>query len=281
MRDISAQLITDTVEKLFLDCAYCVGKDVESALKAGLEAEPSPIGRETLRQILQSDEIASTQRVALCQDTGMAVVFMELGQDAHVTSGDLNAAVNEGVRRAYETGYLRKSVVRDPLYDRVNTGDNTPAVLHLRIVPGEGIRILVTAKGFGSENMSRVKMLTPADGEEGVKAFIVETAVLAGPNPCPPIILGVGIGGTFEQAALMAKRCTARPLDSHHPDPRYHALEDECLRLINKTGIGPGGTGGRTTALKVNIDSAPTHIAGLPVAVNVCCHAARHAEVII
>lgn len=209
----------------------------------------------------------------------MAVLFLEIGQEVHFTGGDFEAAVQEGVRRAYREGYLRKSVVSDPVFARRNTGDNTPAVLHVRLVPGDRVHILALAKGFGSENMSALKMLTPAQGEQGVLDFIVDTARRAGPNPCPPMILGVGVGGTMEQAALMAKRMTARPLGTRHPDPRYARLEEEALAAINRLGVGPAGVGGRFTALGVHLEWAPTHIAGLPVAVNVCCHAARHAEI--
>lgn len=208
----------------------------------------------------------------------MAIVFAEVGQDVHIEGGDFEAAINEGVREAYREGYLRKSIVNDPLFNRVNTKDNTPAVIHTRIVPGDKLRLLVTPKGFGSENMSRMKMLVPADGVEGVKRFVVETVVEAGPNPCPPVIVGVGIGGSMEKAALMAKRMTARAVGSHNGDPRYAELESQILAAINRSGVGPAGIGGRNTALCVNIDFFPTHIAGLPVAVNVCCHAARHAE---
>ena len=211
----------------------------------------------------------------------MCVIFLDIGQDAHICGGDLTDTLNSAVRRAYADGYLRKSVVRDPLYDRVNTRDNTPAVVHTRIVPGDKLDILITLKGFGSENMSRVKMLVPADGETGVIDFVVDAVRQAGPNPCPPVIVGVGIGGTMEQAALLAKRMTARALDTVNPDPRYAALEDEILRRINQLGIGPAGIGGRCTALKVNIAAAPTHIAGMPAAVNMCCHAARHAHTVL
>ncbi len=278
MRDISAQAVTAEVERLFLLASYCIGSDVEDAVRRFSQDEPSPAGRAALDQILENYQIAREESVAICQDTGMAVVFADIGQDAHITDGDFEEAVQAGVRAAYAGGYLRKSVVHEPLFDRVNTKDNTPAVIHVRIVPGDQIHILVTPKGFGSENMSRVKMLVPADGTEGVKKFIVDTVREAGPNPCPPVIIGVGIGGTMEKAALIAKRMTARAVGSHNDDPRYAALEEELLTLINRTGVGPAGTGGRTTALAVNIDFFPTHIAGLPVAVNVCCHAARHAE---
>ena len=278
MRDISVQAVSDLVRRLFLTANYEIGPDIESAVTHAMEAEPSPTGKSVLCQLCQNYQIAREEQMAICQDTGMAVLFMDVGQEVHFTGGDFEAAVQDGVRRAYADGYLRKSVVDDPVFDRKNTGDNTPAVLHLRIVPGDRVRILAVAKGFGSENMSAVKMCTPAEGEAGVRDFIIETARRAGPNPCPPMIIGVGVGGTFETAALMAKRMTARPLGTHHPDPRYAKIESDALAAINRLGIGPAGVGGKTTALAVNIASAPTHIAGLPVAVNICCHAARHAE---
>ena len=278
MREIPVSLVTDTVRQLFMTANYFIGPDIERAVSDAAQAEPSPGGKAVLCQLCENYQIAREERVAICQDTGMAVLFMDVGQDVHFTGGDFEAAVQEGVRRAYRDGYLRKSVVDDPVFDRKNTGDNTPAILHLRIVPGDRVHILATAKGFGSENMSAVKMCTPAEGEAGVRDFIIETARRAGPNPCPPMIIGVGVGGTMEQAALLAKRMTARPVGSHHPDPRYAQIEADALAAINRLGIGPAGIGGRTTALAVNIASAPTHIAGMPVAVNICCHAARHAE---
>lgn len=277
MRTILAQTISDAIRQLLIEANYVIGADVEERMRSCLREEPSPEGRDVIKQLLENYEIARTQRVAICQDTGMAVVFLDVGQDVHIV-GDLNEAVSGGVRHAYAEGYLRKSVVRDPLYDRVNTGDNTPPVLHTRIVPGDKVDILVSPKGFGSENMSKVKMLVPADGEAGVIHFVTETVEQAGPNPCPPVIVGVGIGGTMEMAAILAKRMTARPLDEPNPDPRYAALEARILEEINKTGVGPAGIGGRTTALCVNIAAYPTHIASMPVAVNVCCHAARHAH---
>jgi len=278
MREITAQAITKEVERLFLCASYCIGQDVEAAVRKGVEEEVSPAGRAALSQIAENYQIARAEGVAICQDTGMAVVFAEVGQEVCITGGGFEDAINEGVRQAYERGYLRKSVVGEPLFDRVNTRDNTPAVIHTRLRPGDELRLLVTPKGFGSENMSRVKMLVPADGVEGVRRFIVETVVEAGPNPCPPVIVGVGIGGTMEMAALMAKRQTARTVGSRHPDLRYASLEETALAAINRSGVGPAGTGGRVTALAVNVEYYPTHIAGLPVAVNVCCHAARHAE---
>ncbi len=276
MRSIQASQLTQAVAELFTEANYCIGSDVRQAIDQAIETEPSPQGRDTLRQISQNYQIAADERVAICQDTGMAVIFVELGQQVQITGGDYEAAIQQGVREAYLQGYLRKSIVAEPLFDRVNTKDNTPAVIHTRIVPGERIQLLAIAKGFGSENMSRLSMLTPSDGVEGVKRFVLETVRLAGPNPCPPIVVGVGIGGSFEQAAILAKKGTALSLDAHNPDPRYAQLERELEEGINALGIGPGGTGGRTTALKVNVLHAATHIAGLPVAVNICCHAARH-----
>ncbi len=277
MREIQASEIREAVVRLILEASCRIGPDIEAAIRRGIDEETSPAGSEVLRQIAESYAIARQERIAICQDTGMAVFFVEIGQDVHINGG-FEDAVNEGVRIAYRDGYLRKSVVNDPMFDRVNTGDNTPAVIHARLVPGDRIRILVTPKGFGSENMSRIRMFPPAAGVEGMKKFVVETVAEAGPNPCPPVIVGVGVGGTFEQAAIMAKRMTARGVGSHNDDPRYAALEDELLGEINRLGIGPAGIGGATTALAVNIGFCPTHIAGMPVAVNICCHCARHAE---
>ena len=281
MRQISAETIRKKVYDLILQASYHIGDDVCRAVSEAREKEPSPAGRAVLGQLLDNYAIAREENVAICQDTGMCVIFLEIGQDAHVTGGDLNEALNQAVHDAYTEGYLRKSVVRDPLYQRENTRDNTPAVVHTRIVPGENIDILVTPKGFGSENMSRIKMLVPADGEQGVIDFVVDAVRQAGPNPCPPVIVGVGIGSTMEGAALMAKRMTARSLDEPNPDPRYGELEQKILCRINALGIGPAGIGGRCTALAVNIMTAPTHIAGMPVAVNLCCHAARHAHAVL
>lgn len=279
MRDFPVSDLTAAVKQLFFTANYEIGADVEAAVSWALSQEPSPAGQAVLQQLLENYQIARTERVAICQDTGMAVLFLEIGQEVHFVGGDFEEAVQEGVRQAYREGYLRKSVVADPVFDRKNTGDNTPAVIHLRLVPGDQIRILATAKGFGSENMSAVKMLVPADGEKGVVDFIVDAVRKAGPNPCPPMIVGVGVGGTLEQAALMAKRMTARPIGSANRDPRYAQMEEKALKAMNALGIGPAGIGGRTTALAVHIDFAPTHIAGMPVAVNICCHAARHAQV--
>jgi fumarate hydratase subunit alpha len=281
VREIKAELIKDTVRELFLEANYFIGRDVYEKLKELREVEESPVGKGVLEQIIRNNEIAAEEKIAICQDTGMAVLFLELGQEVQIVGGDLNEAINAGVKEAYTEGYLRKSIVADPLFDRINTGDNTPAVIYTQIVPGDRVRIMVTAKGFGSENMSRIKMLKPADGVEGVKDFVVQTAVEAGPNPCPPIVVGVGIGGTMEKAALLSKWALLRPVGEQNKDPRYARLEAELLEEINKSGIGPAGLGGRTTALAVNIEYFPTHIAGLPVAVNICCHAARHAERVI
>ncbi len=281
MREIHVDSIRNTVKDLFLKANYVIGKDILSKIAQCEENEESPVGKSILGQILENDNIAASESVAICQDTGLAILFIELGQDVHIAGGDFNEAVNQGVRDAYREGYLRKSVVSDPLFDRVNTKDNTPAIIHLSMVPGENIKILVTPKGFGSENMSATKMLKPADGVRGVKDFVAKTAIDAGPNPCPPIIVGVGIGGTLEKAAQIAKFATLRPVGQRNPDERYAKLEKEILEAINKSGIGPGGLGGTTTALAVHIEYFPTHIAGLPVAVNICCHAARHAEKVL
>lgn len=278
MREIQARALSDAVRNLCLEANYVIGDDIACAIEGRLKDEPSPGGRAVLQQIRDNYDIAKTERVAICQDTGMAVVFLDIGQDVHIAGGDLFDAVAEGVRQAYDQGYLRKSVVRDPLFDRANTKDNTPPVLHTRVVPGDKVDILVTPKGFGSENMSAVRMLVPADGEAGLRRFVLETIEKAGPNPCPPIIVGIGVGGTMEMAALIAKRMTARPINVRNPDPKYAALEQSLLEDINRLGIGPAGIGGRTTALAVNIDSYPTHIAAMPVAINICCHCARHAH---
>ncbi len=281
VRKIKAETITQTVKKLFMDCNYFIGKDIMCALETAYEKETSPVGKSVLSQIIENDKIAADEQVPLCQDTGMAILFVEYGDKVVVEDGSFEDAVNEGVRQAYDEGYLRKSVVTDPVFDRINTKDNTPAVIHTRIVKGSQIKILAGGKGFGSENMSAIKMLTPSYGIEGVKQFVLDTVRSAGPNPCPPIVVGVGIGGTFERAAQLAKKATFRSIDTHNEDERYASLEDELLKEINKMGFGPAGLGGNTTALGVNIETAPTHIAGMPVAVNICCHAARHASAVI
>ena len=274
-RIIKAKTITDTVKKLFTDCNYFIGGDIMSALKKARESEQSEVGKSVLSQIIENDEIAEKEQIPLCQDTGMAVLFVEYG-DKVCVDGDFEQAVQEGVRRAYIDAYLRKSVVDDPVFDRVNTGDNTPAIIHTKIVSGDKIKITAGGKGFGSENMSAVKMITPSYGVEGVKEFVLDTVRKAGPNPCPPIVVGVGIGGTFERCAQLAKKATFREINTSNPDPRYAELEDELLQRINLMGFGPAGLGGNTTAIGVNIETSPTHIAGMPVAVNICCHAARH-----
>ena len=276
-RTIGAAEITAAVKKLFMDCNYFIGGDIMRQLERALELEDSPVAKSVLRQIIENDKIAAAEEIPLCQDTGMAVLFVEYG-DKVCVDGDFEDAVQQGVREAYDEGYLRKSVVDDPVFDRVNTRDNTPAIIHTKIVSGDKIRITAGGKGFGSENMSAIKMLTPAYGAEGVKQFILDTVKAAGPNPCPPIVVGVGIGGTFERAAQLAKKATFRAIGTHNPDPRYALMEDELLEKINEMGFGPAGLGGKTTALGVNIETSPTHIAGMPVAVNICCHAARHAS---
>ena len=249
---------------------------MKTAFTKAEQQEKAPLGKQILQQLQQNMDIAGKDMIPICQDTGMAVVFLEVGQDVHLTGGNVEDAVNEGVRQGYVDGYLRKSVVKDPIY-RENTKDNTPAIIHYSIVPGDRVRITVAPKGFGSENMSRVFMLKPADGIEGVKNAILTAVKDAGPNACPPMVVGVGIGGTFEKCALMAKKALTRPVDEHSEIPYVRELEEELLEKINKTGIGPGGLGGSTTALAVNISTYPTHIAGLPVAVNICCHVNRHA----
>lgn len=273
MREINASAITETVARLCVDANRHLPQDVRDCLSCAREQEPWAAAQEILDRIQENYQIADRDQVAICQDTGMACVFLEIGQEVHI-SGDLREAVNEGVRRGYSQ-YLRKSVVRDPL-DRVNTGDNTPAMLYTDIVPGEELRITVAPKGFGSENMSQIKMLKPSDGLQGVKDFILKVVEDAGPNPCPPIVVGVGVGGTFDKAAFLAKKALMRPLNVRNENPFYQALEQEMLEKINGLGIGPQGFGGRTTALAVNIEYLPTHIAGLPVAVNLNCHVTRH-----
>ena len=277
IRIINSAEITRAVKKLFMDCNYFIGKDILDSLERACELEDLPVAKSVLSCIIENDRIAAAEEIPICQDTGMAVLFVEYG-DKVAVDGDFESAVQQGVREAYEEGYLRKSVVSDPVFDRVNTRDNTPAMIHTKIVSGDKIRITAGGKGFGSENMSAIKMLTPSYGAEGVKQFVLDTVRAAGPNPCPPIVVGVGIGGTFERAAQLAKKATFRSIDTRNPDERYAAMEDELLEKINEMGFGPAGLGGKTTALGVNIETSPTHIAGMPVAVNICCHAARHAS---
>ena len=274
MRQISAQQITDTVAKLCIEANCHLSSDIKDRLNGMYEQESWPQAKEILGRIIENYGIADRENVPICQDTGMACVFLKIGQEVHI-DGDLTDAVNEGVRRGYGEGYLRKSVVRDPL-DRVNTGDNTPAMLYTELVPGDKIEITVAPKGFGSENMSGIKMLRPSDGVEGVKEFVLKVVEDAGPNPCPPIVVGVGIGGTFDKAAYMAKKALLRSVDVPNEKPFYAELEKQLLDKINALGIGPQGFGGKTTALAVNIETCPTHIAGLPVAVNINCHVTRH-----
>ena len=274
MRQISAKQITDTVARLCIEANCHLGSDIKERIETMHNQESWPQAKEILERIIENYQIADQENVPVCQDTGVACVFLKIGQEVHI-DGDLTDAVNEGVRRGYGEGFLRKSVVRDPL-DRVNTGDNTPAMLYTELVPGEQIEITVAPKGFGSENMSQIKMLRPSDGVEGVKAFVCKVVEEAGPNPCPPIVVGVGIGGTFDKAAYMAKKALLREVDVPNGKPYYAALEKELLDMVNALGIGPQGFGGKTTALAVNIESCPTHIAGLPVAVNINCHVTRH-----
>ncbi len=281
MKEIDVAVVKEKVKELFTEAAYVIGNDVYSALLESKKTEKSPVGQSVLDQLIKNYDIAKEERMAVCQDTGYAVVFLEVGQEVMFKGGDINEAVNQGVREAYEEGYLRKSVVKEPIFDRKNTGDNTPAIIYYNIVPGDKLDIKVTAKGFGSENMSAIKMLVPADGLQGVKNFIIETVKKAGPNPCPPIIVGVGVGGTMEKAAMMSKQALLRDVGVHNEDPNYAQLEKDLLSEINKLGIGPAGIGGNTTALAVNVNYHPTHIAGLPVAVNICCHAARHGHAVL
>lgn len=281
MKTITTQQITEAVRQLCMDVSYDLPQDVEAALEQGLAKEESSFGKYCLEQIIHNCHLAREHQQAMCQDTGIAVVYLYIGQDVHITGGSLADAVNEGVRQGYEDGYLRKSVVEEPLFERMNTGDNTPAVMHMEIVPGDQLRIMVVPKGAGSENMGAMKMLKPADGLEGAKQFILDTVRNAGGNPCPPIVVGIGVGGTMEKAPMLAKQALTREIGSRNPNPLYAKLEDELLEAINNMGIGPQGLGGRVTALAVHIEYYPTHIAMLPVAVNINCHAARHKEVVL
>lgn len=280
MKQIHVDKITEEVKRMCIEAAYFLPDDVRTALEESRDKEDWPLAKEILDTILLNGEVARTEHVPYCQDTGMVVAFVEMGQDVNVVGGAIADAINEGVRQGYEEGFLRKSVVDDPIR-RVNTKDNTPAVINYDIVPGDELKITIAAKGFGSENMSRLKMLKPADGIEGVKQFILETVELAGPNPCPPIVVGVGIGGTFDKVSRLAKGVLMRRLDEYNEDPFYADLEKEMEDAIAAMGIGPQGFGGRSMALRVMVDTYPTHIAGLPVAVNIQCHAARHKEVIL
>ncbi len=280
MREINVSEVTQAVRDLSIQANYFIGNDIKEALIEFKNNEPFKIAQEVLDKIIINDDIACKEEMPMCQDTGMACVFLEIGQDVHFIGGNIEEAINEGVRKGYEEGYLRKSVVKDPI-DRVNTKDNTPAIIYYDIVPGDKVKITLAPKGFGSENMSKIGMLKPADGLEGVKKFIIDTVSQAGPNPCPPMVIGVGIGGTFDKAAYLAKKALLRPINVRNENEFYKNLEEELLEKINELGIGPQGFGGRTTALGLNIETYPTHIAGLPVAVNISCHATRHKDVIL
>lgn len=276
MRNIDVRKVTEAVKDMCISVNYELSDDMKECMKSSVDKEQSPLGKKILNQLQENLKIAKEDQIPICQDTGMAVVFVDIGQDVHFEGGILEDAINEGVRQGYTEGYLRKSVVRDPL-DRVNTKDNTPAVIYYNIVPGDQVKLTVTTKGFGSENMSKIVMLKPAQGADGVKDAIVQTVKEAGPNACPPVFVGVGIGGTFEKAALMAKQALTRPAGQHSEIPYVKDMEIELLERINRLGIGPGGLGGKVTCLGVNINTYPTHIAGLPLAVNMCCHVNRHA----
>ena len=275
MREIESSRITEAVAKLCMEANFKLEDDVQESLEKAYETEKSPVGKEVLKQILDNSRIASTERVPICQDTGMTVIFAELGQDAHIVGGGFEDAINEGVKRGYTEGYLRKSIVADPVRGG-NTGDNTPAIIHLDLVLGDRLKMYIVPKGGGSENMSRIAMMKPADGIEGIKKFVVDGVREASGNPCPPVTVGVGIGGSFERCALLSKKALLRPIGSDNKDPFYDKLEKELLLLVNKTGVGPAGLGGTTTALAVHIETAPRHIASFPVAMNLNCHAARH-----
>ncbi len=279
MREIHVKSVTEKVRDLCIEANTDLGEDVLQAYDRAMETEESPLGIEILKELKENARVGREEKVAICQDTGFAVVFVELGQDVHLIGGNLAEAIHEGVRQGYRDGYLRKSVCHP--FTRTNTGDNTPAIIHTEMVPGEKVKITVAPKGAGSENMSRVVMLTPSDGIEGIKRFVIERVRESGPNPCPPTIIGIGIGGTFEQTALLAKKSLLRPLGSKNPDPELEKLESEVLTEINQLGIGPQGLGGRTTSLAVHILMMPCHIASLPLAVNIQCHAHRHKEAVI
>ena len=277
MRNVHVSEITRNIKEMCIEANHFLSEDMSAAMKNAVQTEESPLGKQILNQLQENLQIAGEDMIPICQDTGMAVVFLEIGQDVHLEGGSVEDAVNEGVRQGYIEGYLRKSVVNDPII-RENTKDNTPAVIHYSIAPGEKVRIKVAPKGFGSENMSRIFMLKPADGEEGVKKTVIQAVKDAGPNACPPMVVGVGLGGSFEKAAFLAKKALTRNLDTPSDKPHIAKLEKELLEEINQLGIGPGGLGGSTTALGLNIETYPTHIAGMPLAVNICCHVNRHAH---
>lgn len=278
MKEIHVEEIVSAVEKLCIEANYDLGSDIMASFHQALKNESSPLGQEMLERLIENAEIAHRERVPICQDTGMAVIFVDLGQDLHVVGGSLTEAINEGVRRGYDKGYLRKSVVIDP-FERTNTGDNTPAVIHYDLVTGDSLHLVVAPKGFGSENMGGIKMCKPSEGLEGAMQFVVDTVDQAGGNPCPPIIVGVGVGGTMEKATILAKKSLLRDVGKHNPEERLAKIEKELLDRINRLGIGPQGFGGVTTALAVNLEVYPTHIAGMPVAVNIGCHVTRHKEI--
>lgn len=281
MREVSVNTIRDIVKELCIEANYYISDDIKEELINSNNKEKFEIAKEVLSKIIENDDIAKKEDMPICQDTGMACIFLDIGQDVHFIDGNLEAAINEGVRRGYKDGYLRKSIVKDPVLNRVNTKDNTPAIIYYNIVDGDKVKITVSPKGFGSENMSKIAMLKPSDGIEGVKKFILKTVEEAGPNPCPPMVVGVGIGGTFDKVALLAKKALLRPINERNKNEDYAKLEDELLKDINSLGIGPQGFGGLTTALGINIETYPTHIAGMPVAVNISCHVTRHKERVI
>ena len=279
IRTVDTKIITENVKEMCIEANHYLSKDMDIAMKNAVTTEKSELGRKILNQLQDNLKIADEEMIPICQDTGMAVIFLEVGQDVHFEGMAIEDAVNEGVRQGYTEGYLRKSVVKDPLFERTNTKDNTPAIIYYDIVEGDTFHITLAPKGFGSENMSQIKMLKPSDGLQGIKDFVMKVVNDAGPNACPPMVIGVGIGGSFDKVAMLAKKAMIREIGSHHPDQRYASLEDELLQMINETGIGPAGYGGKTTALSLNIETFPTHIAGMPVAVSICCHVSRHKEV--
>lgn len=279
MREISVNVIKETVKKLCIQANNELPKDVSDIFNQMIEEETFELAKETLAILQKNAMMAKMKQKPICQDTGMACVFITMGQDVHIVGGSLEKAINDGVKEGYQEGYLRKSVVLEPVFDRINTKDNTPALIYYDVVEGEEFNIIVAPKGFGSENMCQVKMLKPSDGIEGIKDFVLKVVRDAGPNACPPMVIGVGIGGSFDKVALLSKKAMLRKAGTHHQDLRYASLEDELLELINQTGIGPAGYGGKTTALSLNIETYPTHIAGMPIAVSICCHVARHKEV--
>lgn len=280
MRNIHSEIITKNIKEMCIEANLYLSNDMQEAIKDAANHEKSSLGAQILNQLKENIAIAKEESIPICQDTGMAIVFIKIGQDVHIEGMNLEDAINEGIRQGYQEGYLRKSIVGDPLL-RENTKDNTPGIIHYEIIPGENVEIIVAPKGFGSENMSRVYMLKPADGVEGVKNVVLETVKLAGPNACPPMVVGVGVGGSFEKCTYLAKKALTRDLNTHSDIPHIAELESDLLDKINKLGIGPGGLGGKTTALGVNIETYPTHIAGLPVAINICCHVNRHSKRII